>query len=71
MHKGARGHKITEREQRVNAATSKIRYKVERTFGSIRRWFHGGTARYVGLAKTHVQHSLEAIGYLVLSYKSV
>jgi transposase DDE domain len=56
MHKGTRAHKITEREKRVNVVISKIRYRVERTFGSIHRWFRGGTARYVGLAKAHAQH---------------
>ncbi|MDD7273725.1 MAG: transposase, partial [Prevotellaceae bacterium] len=40
-----------------------IRYRVERTFGSIHRWFGGGTARYVGLAKTHAQHIMEAVAY--------
>ena len=63
MHKGVRGRKLTEREQRVNVAISKTRYKVERTFGSIHRWFHGGIARYVGLDKTHAQHIMEAIAY--------
>ena len=63
MHKGVRGRKLTEREQRVNVAISKTRYKVERTFVSIHRWFHGGIARYVGLAKTHAQHIMEAIAY--------
>ena len=37
MHKGTRGHKITEKEKRINVAISKIRYRVERTFGSIHR----------------------------------
>ena len=63
MHKGVRGRKLTEREQRINVAISKTRYKVERTFGSIHRWFHGGIARYVGLDKTHAQHIMEAIAY--------
>ncbi|MDK7763771.1 IS5/IS1182 family transposase, partial [Prevotella bivia] len=27
------------------------------------RWFRGGTARYVGLAKTHAQHIMEAVAY--------
>ena len=63
MHKGTRAHKITEREKRINVAISKIRYRVERTFGSIHRWFRGGTARYVGLAKTHAQHIMEAVAY--------
>lgn len=98
MHRGTRAHKITEREQRVNVAISRIRYKVrplqnsphkgskkcnllvinngsfervefcrglkvERTFGSIHRWFRSGVARYVGLAKTHAQHMMEAMAY--------
>ena len=53
MHKGTRGHDITERQQRINVAISKIHYKVERTFGSMHRWFGAGIARYVGLSKTH------------------
>ena len=60
---GTRARKITERERRVNVAISKIRYKVERTFRSIHRWFRSGMARYVGLAKTHAQHIMEAVAY--------
>ena len=63
MHKGTRGHEITERQKRVNSAISKIRYKVERTFGSMHRWFGAGIARYVGLSKTHAQHIMESIAY--------
>ena len=36
---------------------------VERTFGSIKKWFGGNTARYVGLEKTHTQHVLQAIAH--------
>ena len=63
MHKGTRGHEITERQQRINVAISKIRYKVERTFGSMHRWFGAGIARYVGLSKAHAQHIMESIAY--------
>ncbi|EFU29717.1 IS5 family transposase [Segatella buccae] len=63
MHKGTMGKKVTKRQQRVNVAISKIRYKFERTFGSICRWFLGGVARYVGLSKTHAQHTMEAMAY--------
>ncbi|MDY3119933.1 transposase, partial [Porphyromonas somerae] len=44
-----------------NRQISQYRNKIERTFGSIRRWFHGGRCRYRGLAKTHAQNILEAI----------
>ena len=42
---------------------SKTRCLIERTFGSIQRWFCGGQCRYRGLAKTHTQSILEAIAY--------
>ena len=63
MHKAQRNHKLTEREKSVNKAISNVRYAVERTFGSMHRWFGAGVARYVGLAKTHAQHIMEAIAY--------
>ena len=63
MHKGTRVHEITERQQRINVAISKTRYKVERTFGSMHRWFGAGIARYVRLSKTHAQHIMESIAY--------
>ena len=63
MYKGTRYKKITKRQQRVNVAISKIRYRVERTSGSLHRWVLGGVARYVGLANTHAQHTIEAMAY--------
>lgn len=63
MRKAQRGHALTEHERQFNQAVSKRRFAVERTFGSIRRWFSGGVARYVGKAKTHGQHIMEAIAY--------
>lgn len=63
MRKAAKGRPLTEREQQLNKLISKVRYQVERTFGSMRRWFGGGTARYVGLEKMHTQHLMEAMAY--------
>ena len=54
-------NEITERQQRINVAISKMRYKVERTFGSMHRWYGTGIARYVGLSKTHTQHIVQSI----------
>ena len=54
---------LTDAQKEFNKLISKVRYRVERTFGSIKRWFEGGKARYVGLEKTHAQHLMEAIGY--------
>ncbi len=63
MHKAQKNRRLTERETAVNKAISKVRYAVERTYASMRRWFGAGVARYVGLAKTHAQHIMEAIAY--------
>jgi len=49
--------------KRYNQLVGKVRYKIERVFGSIKRWFGGLTARYVGLVKTHGQYVLEALAY--------
>ena len=62
-YKAVRGKKLTERQTEFNRLVSKTRYTVERTFGSKVRWFRAGTARYVGLAKTHGQHVVESIAY--------
>lgn len=63
QRKAARNKPLTSREKRYNQLVGKVRYKIERVFGSIKRWFGGLTARYVGLMKTHGQHVLEAMAY--------
>jgi IS5 family transposase len=63
MHKGYKNRPLTDWQKKYNRLISKKRWVVERTFGGMRRWFGCGIARYVGLAKTHTQHLLEAIAY--------
>lgn len=63
LKKAKKNKPLTESEKRFNKLCGKIRYKVERTFGSIKRWFSGGTARYRGMAKMHTQNLLEAMAY--------
>ena len=63
MLKAQKGMKLTERQRKLNNAISKIRCLIERTFGSIRRWFPGGRCRYRGLERTHTQNVLEAMAY--------
>jgi len=63
MHKAYRSRPLTPWQVRFNKLISKTRWVVERTFGSIKKWFGGGTARYMGLKKTHTQHVLQAIAY--------
>ena len=63
QHKAYRNRSLTYWEKEFNKIISRYRYKVERTFGSMSRWFGAGRARYKGLNKTHGQHVLEAIAY--------
>lgn len=54
---------MTYWEKRFNKLIGKTRFKVERTFGGINRWFSGGTARYRGIEKMHTQNIMEALCY--------
>lgn len=58
-----KGKPLTEREKLRNKLIGKTRFKVERTFGSIKRWFNSTHARYKGIAKMHTQNLMEAIAY--------
>ena len=63
MNKAYRNRPLTHWQRLFNKLISKTRWVVERTFGSIKKWFGGHKARYVGLAKTHTQHILQATNY--------
>lgn len=63
MHKAVKNKPLTNHQQRFNKIVSTVRYRVERTFGSIRMWFKSDTARYVGQSKTHTQHLMEGMAY--------
>lgn len=63
MYKAVKNKPLSEIEKKINKKISQTRYKVERTFGSMQRWFKAGIARYLGLIKTHAQHVMQAICY--------
>ena len=63
MHKAYRGKKLKYWQKEFNKLVGGYGYVIERTFGSIKRWFNGGVARYKGLAKVHAQRILQAIAY--------
>lgn len=63
MHKAYRNKPLTHYQQLFNSLVSKKRWVVERTFGSIKKWFGGTQTRYLGIDKTHTQHILQAIAY--------
>ncbi len=63
LKKAKRNKPLTQWEKKFNKIISKTRYKVERTFGSIKRWFNGAVARYRGIEKMHTQNLMEAMSY--------
>jgi transposase, IS5 family len=63
LHKAVKNKPLTALQKKINKKISQTRYKIERTFGSMHRWFKAATARYVGLEKTHAQHLLQGICY--------
>ena len=63
MKKAKRNQPLTQWEKKFNKLIGQTRFKVERSFGSINRWFNGGVARYRGLEKMHTQNLMEAICY--------
>jgi IS5 family transposase len=63
LKKAKKNKPLTKWELKFNKLVSQTRYKVERTFAGIKRWFSGGVARYKGMAKMHSQNVMEAMAY--------
>lgn len=63
LKKAKKNKPLTRWEKRFNKLIGKTRFKVERTFGGIKRWFDGGVAKYRGMGKMHTQNLLEAVCY--------
>lgn len=63
LKKAYKNKPLTHWEKKFNKLIGKTRFKVERTFGGIKRWFSGGTARYRGIEKMHTQNLMEAMCY--------
>ncbi len=63
LKKAYKNKPLTRWEKKFNKLIGKTRFKVERTFGGIKRWFNGGLVRYRGMEKMHTQNLMEAICY--------
>lgn len=63
LSKAKKGKPLTERELFRNKLIGKTRFKIERTFGSIKRWFNSTCCRYIGLEKMHTQNLIESMAY--------
>lgn len=57
------GEPASEAERERNREIERVRYAVERTFGSVKRWFDWGRSRYVGMDRVAAFHALGAIAY--------
>ena len=63
LKKAYKNKPLTKWEKRFNKLIGQTRFKIERTFGGIKRWFNGGLARYRGIEKMHTQNLMEAVCY--------
>jgi len=63
LKKAYKNKPLTYWEKKFNKLIGQTRFKVERTFGGIKRWFNGGEARYKGMEKMHTQNLMEAMCY--------
>lgn len=61
MRKAARGRPLRPSEKRFNRLICKRRFRVEQTFGTLKRLSGLQRARYFGVAKTHAQMAMAAI----------
>jgi IS5 family transposase len=61
--KATKNNPLSPRQLQRNRLITKVRYVVERTFGSQVRWFNAKILRYCGLAKAHTWHILLAMAY--------
>ncbi|MCC8997564.1 MAG: transposase [Nitrosomonas sp.] len=59
--KATKNNSLLPRQLQRNRMITKVRYVVERTFGSQARWFNAKILHYCGLAKTHTWHTLLAM----------
>jgi transposase, IS5 family len=61
MHKAHKHKPLTERQKLANRLISKQRYRVEQTFGTLKRLFGMARARYFGTHKVNAQMVLKCL----------
>lgn len=62
QHKGSAGKPVHALLKQFNKQIGSIRFKVEQAFGTMKRRFHLGRARYFGTAKVQAQMCWAALG---------
>lgn len=66
MKKAARNRPLTRWEKRFNKLISKTRFKVEQTFGTLKRRFLMTRFRYITTPKVNAEMAFKAIGFNLL-----
>ena len=66
QHKGSAGKPVHALLKQFNKQIGSIRFKVEQAFGTMKRRFHLGRARYFGTAKVQAQMCWAALGMNLL-----
>lgn len=66
MHRAARNRPLTDEQQSFNNEISSRRWVVEQVFGTLKRQFGGGRARYMTIPKVEGEMHLKAIGMNML-----
>ena len=63
MEKAARNKPLTTAQRLINRIISSVRYKVERTIGTLKRGYHFSRMRYKGIKKGNMEFLLNAMAY--------
>lgn len=66
MEKAKKNKPLTHWQKKFNHLISKIRYRVEQSFGTLKRRFHFARASYFTTAKVHGQMTLKAMAFNLL-----
>jgi transposase, IS5 family len=61
MYKAVRNNPLTSAQRTVNRLISSVRYKVERSIGTLKRGYHFFRMRYIGLKKGNTEFFLNAM----------
>lgn len=66
MKKAHKNKPLTSAQKRFNRLISKVRYKVEQGFGTLKRTFRFERASYLTTSKVQAQMTLKAIAFNLL-----
>lgn len=61
MYKASKHKSLTNRQKKFNKAVSKLRFRVEQSFGILKRRFGFNRSSYFSTRKTHAQFTIKAI----------